>query len=587
MRPTTAAGANPRAPATASRVAHRREPVSSPRRRGPDIRGGNSLSSVQRDLARRDVWSMSHRALARAPAPRAAPRPGWPPARCCRAVARDLTDHDLWRRSRWLSRTRAARRRTTDVELPLPSTRGLSVAALLAVSGSAVAAVGRRPGAGRTSPEAGPSRVRAGGGVATLQRALGISADGVFGPQTERALKRWQRSHGLVADGIAGPATRRALGIAQRAGAQARAAAADALEPRRARPPRSRGGGVSALQRSARRARRRRVRLADRAGAEALAAPARAERRRRGGPRHAPRPGPGLRPDAASAEAARAGAATRLVHRAPSHGGREPDRLQALQVRRRARLVPRLGLRLLRLGVLRASRRRPAGPPARLGRVHAATGAPGAAGTSRSTPTPATCTWSSTAAASTPARAASADRAGPRASAARRATWPATPRASSATVRDHRAVPGTDGRFAPSPSGPLHLGNLRTALLAWLFARSQGARFLLRIEDLDPQRSRPEHERGQIADLRAIGIDWDGEPVRQSELHRALPGGARPSCDAARARLSVLVLARRDPRRSRGSARAAARGRLPGHLPRAHRLHSAPSASAWRHGRPR
>jgi glutamyl-tRNA synthetase len=74
-----------------------------------------------------------------------------------------------------------------------------------------------------------------------------------------------------------------------------------------------------------------------------------------------------------------------------------------------------------------------------------------------------------------------------------------------------------DGRFAPSPSGSLHLGNLRTALLAWLFARSQGARFRLRIEDLDPQRSRREHEERQLADLRAIGIDWDGEPVRQSE----------------------------------------------------------------------
>lgn len=74
-----------------------------------------------------------------------------------------------------------------------------------------------------------------------------------------------------------------------------------------------------------------------------------------------------------------------------------------------------------------------------------------------------------------------------------------------------------DGRFAPSPSGPLHLGNLRTAYLAWLFARSQGSRFLLRIEDLDPQRSRPEHEAGQVADLRSLGIDWDGEPVRQSE----------------------------------------------------------------------
>jgi glutamyl-tRNA synthetase len=73
------------------------------------------------------------------------------------------------------------------------------------------------------------------------------------------------------------------------------------------------------------------------------------------------------------------------------------------------------------------------------------------------------------------------------------------------------------GRFAPSPSGPLHLGNLRTALLAWLFARSAGSKFVVRIEDLDPERSRPEHEAGQLADLSAIGIDWDGAVVRQSE----------------------------------------------------------------------
>lgn len=72
------------------------------------------------------------------------------------------------------------------------------------------------------------------------------------------------------------------------------------------------------------------------------------------------------------------------------------------------------------------------------------------------------------------------------------------------------------GRFAPSPTGPLHLGNLRTALIAWLRARHEGAPFLLRIEDLDRGRSRAEHEAGQLADLRAIGIDWDGEPVRQS-----------------------------------------------------------------------
>ncbi|HEY7629995.1 MAG TPA: tRNA glutamyl-Q(34) synthetase GluQRS [Thermoleophilaceae bacterium] len=75
----------------------------------------------------------------------------------------------------------------------------------------------------------------------------------------------------------------------------------------------------------------------------------------------------------------------------------------------------------------------------------------------------------------------------------------------------------SDGRFAPSPSGRLHLGNLRTALLAWLFARSGDGRFLLRIEDLDRARSKPEHERAQIEDLRAIGLDWDEqELLRQS-----------------------------------------------------------------------
>lgn len=73
----------------------------------------------------------------------------------------------------------------------------------------------------------------------------------------------------------------------------------------------------------------------------------------------------------------------------------------------------------------------------------------------------------------------------------------------------------TAGRFAPSPSGDLHVGNLRTGLLAWLFARSTGRDFLMRIEDLD--RVRPGAEERQLADLRAIGIDWDGPIVRQSD----------------------------------------------------------------------
>jgi glutamyl-tRNA synthetase len=88
-----------------------------------------------------------------------------------------------------------------------------------------------------------------------------------------------------------------------------------------------------------------------------------------------------------------------------------------------------------------------------------------------------------------------------------------------------------DGRFAPSPTGDLHVGNLRTALLAWLFARSQSARFLMRVEDLDTGRVRPGLEARQLADLRAIGIDWDGPVVRQSE-RRQLYAGALEQLDA-------------------------------------------------------
>jgi glutamyl-tRNA synthetase len=68
------------------------------------------------------------------------------------------------------------------------------------------------------------------------------------------------------------------------------------------------------------------------------------------------------------------------------------------------------------------------------------------------------------------------------------------------------------GRYAPSPTGRLHLGNARTALLAWLQARAAGGRFVMRVEDLDPQRSKPEHERRQLVDLAWLGLDWDEGP---------------------------------------------------------------------------
>jgi glutamyl-Q tRNA(Asp) synthetase len=72
-------------------------------------------------------------------------------------------------------------------------------------------------------------------------------------------------------------------------------------------------------------------------------------------------------------------------------------------------------------------------------------------------------------------------------------------------------------RFAPSPTGRLHLGHAYSALLAHAFARGEGGRFLLRIEDIDPGRTREEHVAGIIEDLAWLGIDWDGEVVRQSQ----------------------------------------------------------------------
>jgi glutamyl-tRNA synthetase len=76
------------------------------------------------------------------------------------------------------------------------------------------------------------------------------------------------------------------------------------------------------------------------------------------------------------------------------------------------------------------------------------------------------------------------------------------------------AVPTT--RFAPSPTGELHLGNARTALFNWLLARGRGGRFLLRIEDTDATRSRTEHATQILDDLRWLGLDWDGDIVVQS-----------------------------------------------------------------------
>ena len=72
-------------------------------------------------------------------------------------------------------------------------------------------------------------------------------------------------------------------------------------------------------------------------------------------------------------------------------------------------------------------------------------------------------------------------------------------------------------RFAPSPTGYLHLGSARTALFNWLFARREGGRFLLRIEDTDRKRSDKKFLDEILRSLRWLGLDWDGEPLFQSE----------------------------------------------------------------------
>ena len=73
-------------------------------------------------------------------------------------------------------------------------------------------------------------------------------------------------------------------------------------------------------------------------------------------------------------------------------------------------------------------------------------------------------------------------------------------------------------RFAPSPTGLLHLGHAAAALTAWRRARQAGGRFLLRIEDIDPTRCRPEYTAAILEDLTWLGLDWDG-PVRMQSEH--------------------------------------------------------------------
>jgi glutamyl-tRNA synthetase len=115
------------------------------------------------------------------------------------------------------------------------------------------------------------------------------------------------------------------------------------------------------------------------------------------------------------------------------------------------------------------------------------------------------------------------------------------------------------GRYAPSPSGDLHLGNLRTALLAWLFARCDAGRFVLRVEDLDRPRMRPGATEQMLQDLRWLGLDWDEGPdlggpyapytqserqeIYQQQLQRLQEAGLVYPCYCSRAEIAQAASA--------------------------------------------
>ena len=82
-------------------------------------------------------------------------------------------------------------------------------------------------------------------------------------------------------------------------------------------------------------------------------------------------------------------------------------------------------------------------------------------------------------------------------------------------------MPVESGRFAPSPSGRMHLGNALSAMLAWLSAKHQGSEILLRIEDLDPARSKAEYAQGIMDDFRWLGLLWDRRATDQSRRGEA------------------------------------------------------------------
>lgn len=111
------------------------------------------------------------------------------------------------------------------------------------------------------------------------------------------------------------------------------------------------------------------------------------------------------------------------------------------------------------------------------------------------------------------------------------------------------------GRFAPSPSGPLHFGSLVAAVASWLDARAHGGEWLVRIEDIDPLRERPGATDSILRDLERLGLHWDGPVLRQSSrraayqeaIDRLLATGLLRRCTCSRAALARLPQNRSRP----------------------------------------
>ncbi len=109
-------------------------------------------------------------------------------------------------------------------------------------------------------------------------------------------------------------------------------------------------------------------------------------------------------------------------------------------------------------------------------------------------------------------------------------------------LTDSSTAARSRGRFAPSPTGPLHLGNARTALLAWLAARAGGSTFVMRLEDLDGPRVRPGMEQRVLDELAWLGIDWDEGPDVGGPVGPYRQSQRRPRYDAALATLRAVGL---------------------------------------------